>query len=143
MCKVLIIVFILWNPMCLALLAPAPPNNPTTAPASQPAMKLSLKAVSPEQIDASWTPIKGAIEYRIELSHDGKDFFDSATLDASEPRCSNSDLDPDKEHYFRVTALGPNERVLAVSNIASARTPAAPPPKGPIRGPATTSKSTS
>jgi len=99
-----------------------PTAGPPPAPASRPSMQLWVKAVSDQQIDTWWEAVDGAVAYRIDFSTDGEDFFDSKTLDAIENRCSNTDLFPDSMCFFKVTALGPNQAVLAVSDVASART---------------------
>jgi hypothetical protein len=96
-------------------------SDATTQTTTAPTMKLEAKAVSDEQIDLTWTPIEKATQYRIEISEDGKEFYDSTTVDASEPRVSNGGLFPEQTHYFRVTAVG-NDADLAVSNVVKATT---------------------
>lgn len=97
---------------------PAPATQPA---ATQPAgFELTAKRVSEDQIDLSWTAWKGAAEYRVELSLDGVDFFESIEVDANDTKASLVGFDEataGQSYHIRVVAMDDRERVLARSNV--------------------------
>jgi fibronectin type III domain protein len=102
-----------------------PSSEPTSKPATNPAQRkftLSAKAVSQSEIDLSWTPIDGADKYVVEISEDGKEFHDSATVTADEPTAKAADFFPGQHFFFRVSAVSISGKVLSTSNVSDATT---------------------
>jgi predicted phage tail protein len=91
------------------------PGNPSTAtvtivsddpqPVAPTAPTLSGKAVSPSQIDLSWTDSSNETGYILQWSSDGKNWSTLALLDMNLTSYSATGLKGNSFYYFRVQAV--------------------------------------
>jgi len=102
--------------------------GPSTRPATTQSVPITLRAklVSADQIDLSWTPLRGAATYRVELSEDGTEYHESLEVDAPATSASLVGFEEARSgqnHYFRVVAVDGSGKLVGMSNVAVLRSP--------------------
>ncbi|HKG97022.1 MAG TPA: IPT/TIG domain-containing protein, partial [Pyrinomonadaceae bacterium] len=89
---------------------------------------LTATAVSPSQINLAWADVGGETGYRVERSPNGStSWVEIASLAADQVTYQNSQLASQQTYFYRVRAAN-SSGFSPYSNVASATTPATPPP---------------
>jgi hypothetical protein len=89
---------------------------------------LIASAISSNQINLSWNDVATETGYRVERSPNGSNSWaEIAQLSANQTTYTDSQLSAQQTYFYRVRALN-SGGFSAYSNVASAATPALPPP---------------
>jgi len=106
-------------------------GSPLAAPTVS--IKLTGTPVSTEEIDLYWSPVGSADSYRVEVSLEGMEFFDSGVFPSTAPLAFAVGLFPSQTFSYRVIAMaassdiGMSNLVRSTSLQPASRTPLIPP----------------